>query len=269
MSMSILIPSCDKYSDTWKPFFDIFFKKWSDCPYDIYLGVNNCEFFYENVKTIRVGKDNGWGDGIIKMLNAVPDSHVMIIFDDLFIIENINQRRIEQLFEFMIEKDADCMRLNTAPIPSRIYNKEKCIGRIRKYDPYCISAQVAIWKKEVLLNIIKPDYSPWDFEFKGSKSERTDNHLLLGVYSPAIKTLNMIEKGKWQRSSIEYIQEKGYHIDCSKRGVMDNVVFPRGIEKSPLIYKGSESFIAKAKRNVMWWLRFYIVANFRNMIYKG
>ena len=267
-SLSIFVPSCDKYSDVWKPFFDIFFQEWKKCPYDIYLGNNCCDFLYEGVHTISIGDDKGWGDGVIKMLQAVPTQYVLMIFDDLFIINNIDQDRIENLFSFMIEHNADCMRLNTAPIPSKRYDKANKIGQIRKCDPYCISAQVAIWKKETLLSLIKPNYTPWDFEFKGSKDEYKNNHLLLGVYNPAIITLNMIEKGKWQRSSIEYFETQGMHIDLSSREVINNLVFPRGIEKKTTIYSGAESFISKLKRNALWWIRFNIIARIKNAIYQ-
>ena len=36
---AILILSCDKFSDLWKPFFDLFWKYWPDCPYNVYLKV--------------------------------------------------------------------------------------------------------------------------------------------------------------------------------------------------------------------------------------
>jgi len=37
---SILIPSCDKYSDLWRPFFTLFWRHWPDCPFPVYLGSN-------------------------------------------------------------------------------------------------------------------------------------------------------------------------------------------------------------------------------------
>lgn len=268
-NLSIFIPSCDKYSDTWDPFFDIFFQKWGNCPYNIYLGNNTRTFIHERVFTINVGEDTGWGDSIIKMLKAIPTDYVLMIFDDLYIINSVKQERIEHLFDLMRMSNGDCLRLNTAPRPSIRYKKSKEIGRIRKYDPYCISAQVAIWKKDTLLDLIKPEYTPWDFEFKGSKDECKKEHLLLGVFEAAIITLNMIEKGKWQRSSIEYLEYNGITIDTSKRGVMNNLIFPRGIERALNIYPGSESKMHAVMRNTIWGIRFNVIARFRNIIYNG
>ena len=40
---AVVVSSCDAYSDAWKPFFKLFFKYWSDCPFPIYLVTNTRE----------------------------------------------------------------------------------------------------------------------------------------------------------------------------------------------------------------------------------
>ena len=37
---SVLVPSCDAYADLWIPFFALFWRYWSDCPFPVYLGTN-------------------------------------------------------------------------------------------------------------------------------------------------------------------------------------------------------------------------------------
>ena len=36
-NLTILVTSCDKYSDLWIPFIKLFRKFWSDCPYKLVL----------------------------------------------------------------------------------------------------------------------------------------------------------------------------------------------------------------------------------------
>ena len=40
--------------------------------------------------------------------------------------------------------------------------------RIADNSKYLISMQPSIWSREFLLRVLKPEYSPWDFEIEGS-----------------------------------------------------------------------------------------------------
>src|SRR3989338_3266453 len=72
---SVLVVSCDKYQDIWKPFFTLFFRYWHDCPYPIYLGSNQRIYADQRVKTIAVGDDKDWSSGFRKMLEQIPQPY--------------------------------------------------------------------------------------------------------------------------------------------------------------------------------------------------
>ena len=37
VSCAVVVCSCDKYSDLWDPYFELFKKFWADCPYPVFL----------------------------------------------------------------------------------------------------------------------------------------------------------------------------------------------------------------------------------------
>jgi len=60
---------------------------------------------------------------------------------------------------------------------------------------YLISMQPSIWRKEFLLNVLKPEYSPWDFELKGSRQIKNKE---TGIYiDRAVPTVyfNAVRRG--------------------------------------------------------------------------
>ncbi|HYO76959.1 MAG TPA: hypothetical protein VE010_10890, partial [Thermoanaerobaculia bacterium] len=77
-TVPILVASCDAYADVWSPFFTLFFRHWSDCPYPIHLGTNFESFDDPRVRTIRVGADRGWAAGLSSMLEQLSATHVLL-----------------------------------------------------------------------------------------------------------------------------------------------------------------------------------------------
>ena len=61
MNTSVLIYSCDKYSDVWGPFFTLFFRYWK-CPYQVYVATESEQCLLPEVKTITVGSEGQWSD---------------------------------------------------------------------------------------------------------------------------------------------------------------------------------------------------------------
>ena len=63
-------------------------------------------------------------------------------------------------------------------------------------SPWLTSVQPAIWRKSELLKFLKPEYSPWNFEVKGSKEAKNnvENYFVAKLDKPIY--FNMVRKGK-------------------------------------------------------------------------
>ena len=80
--LAILVCSCDKYEDVWNPMFEMFFKFWEDCPYDVYLLTNNKKYDNYRVKTIITGDDVSWSKAFRTALESIKEEYVLIIMED-------------------------------------------------------------------------------------------------------------------------------------------------------------------------------------------
>ena len=60
---SILVTSCDKYEDAWKPFFSLLNIMWPTCPYRIYLNTETKNHIEKIINVVFVdfnGGDESW-----------------------------------------------------------------------------------------------------------------------------------------------------------------------------------------------------------------
>ena len=103
---TLLVNSCDNYSDTWTPFFKLLSKYWPDCPYKIVLNTESLSFKYNdlNINTFsfyKEGKSVSWGRRVIRHLKKIETEFVLIVLDDFFIRANVDQARIEECISWM------------------------------------------------------------------------------------------------------------------------------------------------------------------------
>lgn len=222
---AVLVVSCDKYSDLWDPFFKLFFKFWPDCPFNIYLLSNYKITNFPKVKTINIGKDISWSDNLYKGLNLLKEDYVFLLLEDAFLIDFVNTNKILNLFNMALNIDVNYFRIIPSPMPDKKYNE--LIGVVSKGTLYRATSEQCIWKKKILLKLLKTSETAWDFEINGStRSDEYDN--FFSTWGKCLFLINGVVRGKWQRSAIEKLKSLGIQTDLNKREVMtlkETIVF--------------------------------------------
>ncbi len=219
---SIVIPSCDAYSDAWDPFFGFFFKYWPDCPFQIYLISETKSFGDNRVKPILLGKDFGWANNVDKALKQIPDKYFIYFLEDVFLLKTVDTARVLRLLEITKRDNVACLRLYPAPGPDMLYTKDKELGIIGKNAPYRVSTMTAIWNKNSFLELMRSGENAWQMEWDGTKRSSVMNELFLSVYkkNPAIDYYaTAIKRGKWFYDAIALCKKEGIYVDTSKRKV--------------------------------------------------
>jgi hypothetical protein len=231
-SLSILVLSCDKYSDIWRPFFQFLEKYWSDCPYTIYLGTNTKQFRTNGVIQLFSNEVSNWSDETKKIVSQIPEDYVLIILEDYFINGKVNTKEIEQLFQVMQTEYAGYLKLAAFPKkynelwPYGVLTTHPHLGAIEKGARYRVCLQTAIWNKQTLLELLRSGESPWEFEIKASeRSVERPEQFLTVVPKPGVKIVHgpvpyyctALSAGKWMRGAIELCKKEGITIDLSAR----------------------------------------------------
>ncbi|MDO9000762.1 MAG: hypothetical protein Q7W45_13420 [Bacteroidota bacterium] len=229
---AILVLSCDKYADAWRPFFLFFEKYWGDCPFPIYLGTNEKEFKFNNVKQIFSHKNTTWSDELQIILKQIPEKNIILILEDYFIYKQVNTETIIKLLEIMESENAAYLKLAAFPKkydklwPHNALTRHPNIGEIEKESQYRVCLQTAIWNKEILLNLLNPAENPWQFEIEASKrSNLLDNPILCvmadpnqqSVHGPIQYYCTALTAGKWMRGAVKLCKKENIALDLSQR----------------------------------------------------
>ena len=226
LSCSVLIPSCDKYSDLWKPFFTMFWRNWPDCPFPVHLGSNEQVFEHPRVTNIRIGPDKDWTSSTRKMLESLDTEYVLILLDDFFIRETVDTNRVLYFLDTLVEMKGHMLQLRK-PIrrPFLRIKEFPDIVKLMTGTPYRVNLQPTIWRINSLLSIMRDGESPQEFEVNASKrsNKDEDGYYCLRRERPIEWKHHVVEKGKWFRSPADFFGKEDIGCDFSCRSVISKV----------------------------------------------
>jgi hypothetical protein len=195
--ISILIGSCDSYSDLWRPCAELLERNWPDCPFPIYLGTDFLTFDHPRVISLPVGAGLPWAPSFRRQIEAVPSPIILYFVADFFLREPVKTAEVLECARLFHEMDAMYLRLSR-PYGVHPLFESAIVGQLPVGVPYRLSCNPSLWRKSVLLELLRDDDSIWSFEMVGSL--RT-NRYATGFYSVWKDVLyfgqNVVERGKW------------------------------------------------------------------------
>ena len=216
--LSILVVSCDKYSDLWRPFFDSFRRFWPDCPFNVYLLSNKKPCDIRGVKTILAGDDLSWSDSLQKGVIQLQEDYVFLFLDDLLLRRPVNTQKVLEILGWAVESNINYIRMNPMKNkPDKHVNKS--VGLISKKSIYRTSVVMSAWKKSVLLDLLKPGESAWGFEVHGSvRSDEYDK--FYATWKKYFAITNVVVKGKLRKGAVRKLKSLGIDVDLTSRKIM-------------------------------------------------
>lgn len=245
--LSILVVSCDKYSDLWDTFFVLLEKYWPDCPYKIYFGSNFKKCEHSRAIPILIGEDKSWTENVSAMLQSVPTKYVLIFLEDYYLSATPDTEKFRALLAYAVEHRIHCLRLKDGRLAYKTVDKRLGLRRIEPGAPYFFSASPAIWEKAVLERYLIPGYSAWDFELKNSKNIRDRNLNFLNLNYQFFQIKNGVVKGKYLKSSVQFLNSIGIEPDTSKRGILDDMDVPASRHMKAGIWRTFETIYAQCR----------------------
>lgn len=217
----ILVPSWDGYQDLWRPFFHFFFKYWPDCPFPIFLGANQAIYDDQRIKVLTVKPKMDYSSSLIEFLNQLPYTWVIVWVEDLFLSSKVDSNAIKQLLQWADLRNAGHVRLvgggqSLVALAASHYPQADMpgVGMIPKGARYRAGLTVGLWKKDVLINLLQPGESAWDFEYNGTTRSNAiaDPFFCIighGPNIPLIEVVNSVRKGLWTKEGADLLKQDG------------------------------------------------------------
>lgn len=217
---TVLVTSCDAYSDVAAPFIVLFRKYWPDCPFEVVL-------LTETVappaagpafdRVIATGRGKCWCEMLAEALGQVDTPYVILQMDDFYFSAPVDTanilRRLDQAKAF------DVANLRLVPLPpGRTPWPGTDLLEMPKDVAYCVTCQTGIWNRDYLLGLARRNKSAWEFERYGSFMVGGERRPLLVTPAKEYPVLDTVHKGYWEPCGVRVLRENGLACDFSRRG---------------------------------------------------
>jgi len=195
MNVSVLIGSCDAYSPLWTN-FDILFRRYWKLNTKNILVSETLPFDNEHYTTLLPGNLQ-WGERMLKGLEEIDTEYTVFLLDDYYLTEPFTQEFVEQHISILEECNAQKIMMDI-DYGEPVYYLEHLKDDLYKFKPhsdYLNSVQPSIWKTDYLREVMKPTYSPWQFEVEGNNFTKTLNPTILLKARPEHMYFNFVRIG--------------------------------------------------------------------------
>jgi hypothetical protein len=218
---SVLVPSCDSYSDLWTPFFTLFGRFWEDCPFPVYLGNNSLGFHHPGVRVIHSSQGNNWTDRVRDHLRAIDTPYVLLMLEDFFLRRPVPTKRVTDGLRALASLGGHLLRLHARPRPELRVAGAPELGTIRAGAPYRVSTQAAIWRRETILALMRDGESIWQFEIQGTGRSAVFPDGFYSFWESALTyDHHVVERGKWFPRDARYFESLNIGCDLTRRPLM-------------------------------------------------
>ena len=221
--MTMLILSCDKYSDLWDGHVSQLEKFWGDRGFQTYIVTDKpTEKHYENVSIVSAGEELEFSERIAFALQHVQTEYVFITLDDYFLVEKIDSDKITFLLEMMNKENVDYVRLFKHPKKSqgKRLSGYKKLYTIKTERVYSVNLYSGIWRKSFMLKTFQKPRNAWKYEVSLAKTATTENAKCIVSLRKEFKILDVVRKGKILNKAHRYFKRHGvYYGDrevCSR-----------------------------------------------------
>ena len=259
---SLLVSSCDSYSELWNPFFYLLKKHWPDIDCSIYLCTESKKFSFAGLKIECplnfTNKSTTWSENLRATIMNIKTDYVLLILDDFWIKSPVDTSVLDKCQEYMIN-DKEIGYICLAPnqpgpnldtkYPELQYRSSEAI--------YRINAQAGIWRKDYLLKILRKHESAWMFEWQGTRRSRFYYKEKVYMIKSSIKKPfdyppgGVLFRGKYIKSHLDFYKDFNINIDTS-RGIEE-------LEDLRLKY----SSIKTDRNKISYWIDLFKSLSFR------
>lgn len=244
VDLTIVVNTCDAYSDVLEIFFHALNAHWPDCPYPIVINTESTNYDYP-ARTHNYHSSTGeddWGARLRATLLTVETKFVMMLYDD-FILESPIEIGSFNAALSLLRKETDAAVAYLVDTSLELEEpglNEKFVA-LKAKTQYRLNSAPGIWRKQALLDYTAAGDTPWAWEVFGTYRTWGDgkvfyslNPNLQAIYPYNYSKGGAIYRGKWVREVVDSVVQKyPLSIDWSVRGFSSDTI----IEKRTFIWK--------------------------------
>lgn len=206
MNTTLVIATCDSYSFLWEN-LAILTDKYLPFSEKIVSCENN-SFPYKGYMSVTCSS-SFWGERVIKTLEKVNTDFVFFILDDYYFTQKFDVNLFAQIESLLQITEYNKYCLDCTKYPNyRLIPFNKNIFIHHQSSEYLTTLQPSVWRVSYLKQILKPNYSPWDFEITGTEQNKHYNNKCFMELYPNNFYFNAARRGRIISAGWQEVREK-------------------------------------------------------------
>lgn len=212
--LSVLISSCDKFSDLWDENIKAYQKYWKENPCNTYLVTDRTSTWSKpGIQLIAAEGQSDFPLRIKYALESITTPYVLVTLDDYFLIEPVENEKISYLLERMEKENIHYLSLYNRRVTRKCqYRPLESLFQINLQKKYALSLYPAIWDTVFLKSTIQGDLSPWLYEASLTRSAIRERANCQASLSGTFNILDVVRKGKVLHKAQRYFKKHGIDI---------------------------------------------------------
>ncbi len=212
--LELLISSCDKYSDLWDLQIYHLNKNWANRNMrSVIVTDTTSKKAYENIQIFAAGNELEMPQRIKKVLETVSTEYVFITLDDYFLIEEVDNQKIENLLNAMDQYKLDYIRLFPIPEERKVLDKGKKLYWINLDRNYAVNLYPGIWRKSFLEATVNSPLDAWKYEVSLTSVAKANNFRCAMSKENIFMFVDVIRKGKLLNKANKYLASNGMKLE--------------------------------------------------------
>lgn len=206
--VTLLIHSCDKFSDLWDAHTKLLNENWADR--DIHTLLVSDKSNDKTLKRVDVcfaGEGKELSERTAYALSYINTEYVIITLDDYFPIHVIDSKKIERLIDIMDEEGLDYIRMFNAPNSNKKFKDYNNLYEISLKTEYDVNLYQSIWRKSFVEKTIGEPMNAWQYEVSLTKIARNIGAKCVISKGKEMVLLDVVRKGKLLHKANRYLKK--------------------------------------------------------------
>lgn len=212
--LTLLIHSCDKFSDLWPAHTTLLNRNWPNRDFATWILTDlPSEAKFSDVAIISAGAGKEITERIRYVLPLIKTEYILVTLDDYFLTTPISSERIERLVDIMEKEQWDYIRL---------YDRPKCPEQITPYEnvntfepdgDYRVNLYSGIWRKSFMeATLSEKELNAWEFEVSLSRKAKIIGGKCAVSHGNEFPILDVVRKGRILHKAYRYLKKHDlYH----------------------------------------------------------
>lgn len=215
--ITMLISSCDAYSDLWDGHVELLNRNWPERNFRVMLVTDRpTDRSFGGVEVMAAGERAEMPQRIALALEQVDTPYVLLTLDDYYPVNRIRGERVDKLLEQMGELGIDYLRLFKRPRPKRKIPGHEGLYWVDLDGNYRVNLYAGIWRTEFLRATIDEKLNAWQYEVSLTRKAREYGAVCAASLGGEFETLDVVRKGKILHKAARY-----FKVDPVYRGHRD------------------------------------------------